>query len=84
MSFGVSHKINRQAIKLLKGLTDDKNIKITLKNHIKVEGVYGGKRRVFHLANTPSTLDYQKKIRSDIKRFIQSLNIKTTVQYPYF
>ena len=84
MGFGVSHKINRQAIKLLKGLTDDKNIKITLKNHIKVEGVYGGQRRGFHLANTPSTLDYQKKIRSDIKRFIQSLNITTTVQYPYF
>ena len=83
MSFGVSHKINRQAIKLLKGLTDDKKINLTLKKHIKVEGVYGGQRRVFHLANTPSTLDYQKKIRSDIKRFIQSLNIKTDIQYPY-
>ena len=84
MSFGVSHKINRQAIKLLKGLTDDKHLKITLKNHIKLEGIYGGKRRVFHLSNTPSTHAYPQKIRSDIKRFIQSLNIKTTVQYPYY
>ncbi len=84
MSFGISHKINRQAIKLLKGLTDDKRINLTLKRHIKVEGVYGGQRRVFHLANTPSTHSYPQKIRSDIKRFIQSLNIKTDIQYPYF
>ena len=81
MGFGVNHKINRHAIKLLKGLTDDKILKITLKNHIKLEGIYGGKRRVFHLSNTPSTHAYPQKIRSDIKRFIQSLNIETTVQY---
>ena len=84
MTFGISHKINKQIIKLLKGLTDDKKLKITLKNHVKVEGIYGGQRRVFHLANTPSTHAYPQKIRSDIKRFIQSLNIKTNVQYPYF
>ena len=84
MSFGISHEINRRAIKLLKGLTDDKKINLTLKNHIKVEGVYGGQRRVFFLSNTPSSNFYQQKIRGDIKRFIQSLNITTDIQYPYF
>ena len=74
--------INRDVIGILRKLSDDKNVTVVQNKHIKVVGVYGGITRSFMLSTSPSS-QYRLFLRSQLARFIQSLNVKTNITYPF-
>ena len=75
-------KINRKVITLLTQLSDNRELDIQQNKHIKVTGSFGGEKRTFTLASSPNGC-YEKHMRSAVKRFITSLNIKTTHSHPF-
>ena len=70
-----TNTINERVIDFLKSITDDKNIKVEQHKHLRLTGVYGGKKRVFFLACSPSS-SYQRKLRSTLRRFLRSLDLE--------
>ena len=80
----VKQSINRKVITLLTQLSDNQKLQIKCNKHLKVTGIYGGEKRTFTLANSPSTSNYEKRMRSTVKRFINSLNIHTSISHPFF
>ena len=74
--------INRDVIGILRKLSDNNHVNVIQNKHIKVIGVYGGITRSFMLSTSPSNL-YRFHMRSQLSRFIQSLNIKTNITYPF-
>ena len=78
-----SKSINRDVIGILRKLSDDNNVTVVQNKHIKVVGVYGGITRSFMLSTSPSSPHYRLFLRSQLTRFIQSLNIKTNITYPF-
>ena len=79
-----SRAINHKVIALLKRISDENQIKVLQNTHIKVIGNYGGQERTFMLSSSPTNTNYLCATRSRLKRFLQSLDIKTNIQYPYF
>ena len=71
-----TNTINTKVINCLKELTDDKNINIEQNKHLRLTGVYNGKKRTFFLCCSPSS-SYQKTMRSTLRRFLRSLEIET-------
>ena len=69
------NKLNHKVINLLKSLTDENIISVTQKKHIKVCGVFDGKRRVFTLSSSPTTVRYERSMRSNLRRFLESIGI---------
>jgi len=74
--------INRKVIALLTQLSDNRTLDIQKNRHIKITGIFGGKKRVFTLAGTPSRSYYERSCRSKVRRFIASLNLNYQVQLP--
>ena len=74
-------KINKEIIKYLQDLADDNSIVVSQHKHIKIEGVYAGKKRSLTLAVSPSSL-YQRYVRSSLRRFIKSLEIENPPDIP--
>ena len=68
-------KVNRKVIDLLRFLSDDGQIKVIQNSHIKVSGIFQGKKRSITLSSSPVSYYYEKNIRSLIRRFIQPLNL---------
>ena len=66
-------EINRKVISLLKQISDDNQVWITQKKHIKVVGNYGGQERSFMLSSSPTNQRYLPSIRCCLKRFLASL-----------
>tara|TARA_X000001036_G_scaffold236757_1_gene220861 strand:- start:210 stop:452 length:243 start_codon:yes stop_codon:yes gene_type:complete len=74
--------INRKVISLLTQLSDNKQLDIRRNKHIKLTGIFGGKKRVFTLAGTPSRSYYEQSCRSQVRRFIASLDLNQPIQLP--
>ena len=68
-------RLNQRVINLLKGLTDENIISVQQNKHIKVCGVFDGKRRVFTLSSSPTTVRYERSMRSNLRRFLESIGI---------
>ena len=60
---------------LLKQLSDDKNVSVEQNKHLKVTGFYGGRKKVLILSCSPSS-NYQKNLRSSLRKFLRSLAIE--------
>lgn len=75
-------EINRKVISLLTELSDHKKVDIQKNRHIKVTGIFEGKKRVLILFGTPSGNFYPRYCRSKVRRFIASLNLNHPVQLP--
>ena len=84
MSYASGGNTNKRCIKALTKLTDNNEVVITQNKHLKVIGLFGGEERSFTLCTSPSSVTYEKKVRSQFKRFIKSLNINKTINYPFF
>lgn len=67
--------INYTIIEFLTELTDNNTIEIQQNKHIKLIGLYGGKKRSFILSCSPSS-SYTKHMRSCLKRFLRTLDIE--------
>jgi hypothetical protein len=67
--------INERVIDFLKSISDDNEIKVEQHKHLRLTGSYGGKKRVFFLACSPSS-SYQKKLRSTLRRFLRTLDLE--------
>ena len=74
-------KINREIIKYLTQISDNHSVVVHQHKHLKVEGIYGGKRRSMTLAISPSSL-YQRYVRSALRRFIRTLEIENIPDIP--
>lgn len=70
-----NRSINHTIIEFLTELTDDNTIKIQQNKHIKLIGLFNGKKRSFMLSCSPSS-SYTKYMRSCLKRFLRTLDIK--------
>jgi len=70
-----NRSINHTIIEFLTELTDDNTIKIQQNKHIKLIGLFNGKKRSFMLSCSPSS-SYTKHMRSCLKRFLRTLEIK--------
>ncbi len=68
-------RLNQRVINLLKGLTDENIISVQQNKHIKVCGVFDGKKRVFTLSSSPTKSRYERSMRSDLRRFLESIGI---------
>jgi len=79
-----NNAINRKVIALLKEVSDDNQVWITQRSHIKVVGNYGGQERTFMLSSSPTNRRYLPSVRSRLKRFLQSLDIQQEIEYPFF
>jgi hypothetical protein len=69
-----NRSINHTIIEFLTELTDNNTITIQQNKHIKLVGLYGGKKRTFMLSCSPSSF-YAKHMRSCLKRFLRTLDI---------
>ena len=65
--------INRKVIDFLRHLSDEKELHIVQNSHIKVTGLYGGKKRTFTLSSSPSSRLYPSITRSQLRRFLRSI-----------
>lgn len=76
------HEVNRRVINLLKHLTDDRQVEIRQKTHIKVSGLIKGKKTVLlTLSSSPTSCRYLPKVRSNLRRIIKSLDVdKETIK----
>ena len=70
-----NRSINHTIIEFLTELTDNNTITIQQNKHIKLIGLYGGKKRSFILSCSPSSY-YTKHMRSCLKRFLKTLDIE--------
>ena len=67
--------INDRVIDYLKSITDENILKIEQNKHLRLTGVYAGKKRVFFLSCSPSS-SYQCKLRSSLRRFLRTLDLE--------
>lgn len=70
--------INNKVIEHLKELADNNEIRIQQTRHLRLTGVFNGKKRTFFLSCSPSSA-YQKTMRSTLRRFLRSLDIETNL-----
>ena len=73
---------NRRIVKFLRELADDKKVFLETTKHPKVIGVFGGQKRFFCLASSPSS-NYQRSIRCRLNRFVRSLPIETKPHFSF-
>jgi hypothetical protein len=78
-----NRSINHTIIEFLSDLTDNGELIIQQNKHIRLTGIYGGKKRSFTLSCSPSS-SYQKLMRSNLKRFIRSLDNQTPLTNTIF
>jgi hypothetical protein len=71
--------INERVIDYLKSITDESTLKVEQNKHLRLTGVYAGKKRVFFLSCSPSS-SYQCKLRSSLRRFLRTLDIETDLK----
>ena len=60
-----NNAINRKVIALLKEISDDNQVWITQRSHIKVVANYGGQERTFMLSSSPTKEDVARCRRRD-------------------
>jgi hypothetical protein len=77
-----NRSINHTIIEFLTELTDNNTITIQQNKHIKLVGLYGGKKRTFMLSCSPSS-GYSKHMGSCLKRFLRPINT-TEPQFTVF
>ena len=70
--------INNAVIEHLRKLADNNEIRLEQTKHLRLTGVYNGKKRTFFLCCSPSS-SYQKTMRSTLRRFLRSLDIETNL-----
>ena len=68
-------RLNHKVIYLLKHLSDDNIISVRQTKHIKVSGMFGGKKEVITLSSSPSHSRYESIVRSRLRRLLESIGI---------
>ncbi len=68
-------QVNRSVINLLRYLSDDGELLIKKRPHIKVTGKFQGIKRVLTLCHSPMESYYEREIRSIVRRFIEPMNL---------
>ncbi len=71
-------QVNRSVINLLRYLSDDGELLINKRPHIKITGVFNGQKRVVTLCHSPMESYYEREIRSIIRRFIEPMDLDET------
>ena len=66
-----TRSINRKVIELLTELSDNKEVQVTRNKHVKVSGIFGGKKRIMVLSFSPGTY-YQQNATGTLRQFIRS------------
>ena len=77
------NEVNRRVINLLKHLTDDHQVIVKQKSHIKVSGLIKGKKTVLlTLSSSPTSCRYYPTVRSNLRRIVKSLDVdKETIKF---
>ena len=68
-------QVNHSVINLLRYLSDDGELIIKKRPHIKITGNFQGKKRVVTLCHSPTERYYEHEIRSIIRRFIEPMDL---------
>lgn len=67
------HGINRRVVKYLRSIADKDSLRLRKKSgHKAVIASYAGQERCFHLSSTPGS-NYQRNIKSTLKKFLKTL-----------
>ena len=76
-------EVNRRVINLLKHLTDDQEVEVRQRTHIKVSGLIQGKKTVLlTLSSSPTTSRYLQNVRSNLRRIVRTLDVdKETIKF---
>ena len=76
-------EVNRRVINLLKHLTDDREVEVRQRTHIKVSGLIQGKKTVLlTLSSSPTSTRYLPKVRSNLRRIVRTLDVdKETIKF---
>ena len=70
-----TRSINRRVIELLTELSDNKEVLVSRNKHIKVSGMFGGKKGTLILCFSPGAY-YHQNATGALRRFIRSLPIQ--------
>ena len=75
-------EVNRRVINLLKHLTDDREVEVRQRTHIKVSGLIQGKKTVLlTLSSSPTSSRYLQNVRSNLRRIVRTLDVdKQTIK----
>ena len=66
-----TRSINRKVIELLTELSDNKEVQVTRNKHVKVSGIFGGKKRIMVLSFSPGAY-YRQNAIGMLRQFIRS------------